>query len=82
MLTKSPTQRGKISLTKYFAKYKDNQKVILSVEPSVSKGMYFHRFHGKIGMVKGMQGKCYKVSIKDGGKEKTIIVHPVHLKGA
>ena len=82
LLTKSPHKRGKISLTKYFATYKEGQKVLLALEPSVSKGLYFLRYHGKIGVVKGKQGRCYQVHIKDGGKEKQLIVHPVHLKGA
>ena len=29
---------------------------------------------------KGKKGNCYEVLIKDGGKEKTLIVHPIHLK--
>ncbi len=44
------------------------------------KGMYLPRFHGRIGVVKGQRGKCYEVAIKDGSKEKILIVHPVHLK--
>lgn len=55
----------------------------LSVEPAVHKGMYHPRFLGKTGKVIGKQGKCYKIAFKDINKEKTLLVHPVHLtKGA
>ena len=77
---KKPRQRGKISLTKYFAEYKDGEQVQLKAEPAVQTGIYFRRFHGKMGKVVGKQGACYQVQIKDDAKQKTVIVHPVHLK--
>ena len=77
---KSIRQKGKISLTRYFQTFKINERVILKAEPSIQKAMYHQRFHGRTGLIKGMRGKCYEVLIKDGGKEKTLIVHPVHLK--
>ncbi len=79
-LTKDKRERGKLSLTKYFAKFSEGDKVVLKAEPSVHKGTYHTRFHGKQGIVKAKQGRCYAVSIKDGSKQKTLIVHPVHLK--
>jgi len=80
ILTKDPWMRGKISMGRYFAQLKDGQSVILQAEPAVHGGMYFHRFHGKIGVIEGKAGSCYHVKINDKGKEKTLIVHPVHLK--
>jgi len=77
---KNMREKGKVSLTKFFQVFKINERVILKAEPAIQKGMYFRRFHGKTGLVKGMKGKCYEVSVKDGGKEKILIVHPVHLK--
>ncbi len=71
--------KGKISISRYFAKYEIGDRVALKAEPAVQKGMYFPRFHGKIGEVTGKVGRCYKVQIKDFTKEKTLIVHPVHL---
>lgn len=78
--TKERKSRGKISITRYLQRFEIGQQVDLSVEPAVHKGMYKPRFIGKTGTVSGMQGKCYKVQIDDGGKNKTLIVHPVHLK--
>jgi large subunit ribosomal protein L21e len=79
-LTKGRRTRGKLSLTRYFASFKTDEKVVLKAEPSVQSGGYPIRFYGKIGVVKGKQGRCYMVSIKDGSKQKTLIVSPVHIE--
>lgn len=79
-LRKDPRQHGKISLARYLQAFNINDKVILHAEPGYQKAMYHPRFHGKSGLVIGMQGSCYKVKIKDGGKLKTFIIHPIHLK--
>jgi len=79
-LSKNFRRRGKISLTKYFAEFDEGQKVQLVAEPAIQKGMYFPRFHGKVGIVCGKQGNCYQVEISDIGAKKTLVVHPVHLK--
>ena len=79
-LKKGLREKGKISLTKYFQTFSEGDKVCLKGEPAVQKGMYFPRFHGKNGIIKGKSGSCYEVKIKDGDKEKLLIVHPVHLK--
>jgi len=81
-LRKNIRRRGKISLNRYFQGFSEDDRVRLNMEPSVHKGMYFPRFHNKMGVIKGKQGTCYKVIIKDGKKEKLLIVHPVHLKKA
>ncbi len=80
IFSKKPSQRGKFSLTSYFQKYKDGDKVLLKSEPSVHNGMYFRRFDAKSGVIAGKQGRCYKVRINDLGKEKMLIVHPIHLR--
>ncbi len=77
---KEKRARGKISLTRYFQTFNSGDKVFLGVEPSVQKGMYHPRFMGRAGIIKGRRGRCYEVVIDDLGKEKTLIVHSVHLK--
>ncbi|MBW3018805.1 50S ribosomal protein L21e [Candidatus Woesearchaeota archaeon] len=72
--------KGKISLTKYFTEYKVGEIAVLKAEPAVQKGLYHQRFHGKSGMIVGKKGTNYELKIKDGGKEKLLYVHPVHLK--
>lgn len=81
-LKKSLRDKGKISINKYFQQFKIGEKVVLKAEPAIQKGMYFPRFHSKTGLVKGKKGSCYEIIIKDGGKAKMLIVHPIHLQKA
>jgi large subunit ribosomal protein L21e len=80
LMRKNVRNKGKISLTAYFATFKEGDQVTLYAEPGVQNALYNLRFHGKIGTVVGMQGDCYKVHIYDGGKQKMVITHPIHLK--
>lgn len=73
-------ERGKISIKKYLQKLSIGDKVCLMAEPAIQHGMYYPRFHGKHGTITGKQGACYLVKIKDKNKEKSLIVHPVHLE--
>jgi len=79
-LKKGFRNRGKINISKYLQSFQEGEKVTLKAEPAVQKGMYYRRFHGKVGIVKCKKGRCYEVAIKDGGKQKALIIHPVHLK--
>ena len=81
-MTKSSRKKGKFSLRKYLQEFNVGNNVILKLEPAVQKGMYFPRFHGKHGTVVAKKGRCYEVEIKDIKKEKTLIIHPIHLKRA
>jgi large subunit ribosomal protein L21e len=82
LMTKPVRQKGKISLTNYFAKYQAGDRVVLKAEPAVQKGSYFLRFHGRVGTVQAQRGNCYEVQVPDGGKQKLVIIHPVHLRKA
>ena len=73
-------QRGKIPLSKYFQELTEGDKVALKVNPNIQKGRFFPRFHGHTGTIMGKKGFCYEVKIKDGGKEKRLYIHPIHLK--
>jgi len=78
-LGKSVRNKGKISLTNYFQSYKEGDKVKLSLEPSIQKGIFLPRYNGKVGVVVNKVGECYNVSINDIKKEKVVLVHPIHL---
>jgi len=80
-MTKALRRKGKISLTNYFQEFKEGEKAILKAEPAYQKGMYPLKFHGKIVTVGSRKGRCYETVINE-GKQKTLIVHPVHLKKA
>jgi large subunit ribosomal protein L21e len=77
---KSSREKGKISHRQFFQVLSEGDRVQLMAESAYQNGMYFPRFHGKFGIVEGKQGKCYTVKIQDHNAEKTLIVHPVHLK--
>jgi large subunit ribosomal protein L21e len=76
---KSRTEKGKVSIKKFLQQFEVGDKVGLSVEPAYQKGMYRPKFMGKNATVLRKKGTCYEVSINDQGKDKTLIVHPVHL---
>jgi len=73
-------EKGKISLSRYFQELKEGDIVGLKTQGNVQKGRFHSRFHGLSGKVKGKKGSCYEVIIKDGNKQKTVCVHPIHLK--
>ncbi len=56
------------------------KKVCIVINPSVHDAMPHPRYQGKFGEVVDKRGKAYLVNIKDGGKTKTIISYPEHLK--
>ena len=80
-LRKNVRQHGKISLRKFLQSFEIGDSVQLVAEPAYQKGMFFPRFYGKVGTVSKQVGTCYEVKIND-GKEKTVVVHPVHLSRA
>ncbi|MBC8500915.1 MAG: 50S ribosomal protein L21e [Nanoarchaeota archaeon] len=79
-LSKSIREKSKIRISSFLQKFNPGDRVALKAEPAYQKGQYFLRFHGKTGTVTGQRGKCYEVKIKDFKKEKTLVVHPIHLK--
>ncbi|MGM5485480.1 MAG: 50S ribosomal protein L21e [Nanobdellota archaeon] len=79
-LKKGHKTKGKFSITKYFQSLKEGDNVKLLADPTFQKGMFLPRFYGKKGIVNRKKGECYEVMITDGNKDKSLIVHPVHLK--
>ncbi|MDO8741292.1 MAG: 50S ribosomal protein L21e [Candidatus Woesearchaeota archaeon] len=77
---KGARERGKISLTRFFANFKNGEKVVLLPEPAYQKGLFFPRFIGKVGTITEKIKNCYNVLIQDRGKKKVLLVHPIHLK--
>ncbi len=80
LMKKSKRQRGKLSLRNYLQEFEPGERVSLKAEPSIQRGTYFRRFHGKVGIISKRLGTCYEVLVTDGGKQKQLIVHPVHLR--
>ena len=76
---KNYREKGKISLSRYFQELQTGDRVSLKADSGVPLGFPFRRFQGFTGQVTGKRGACYAISIRDGGKEKTVYVHPIHL---
>jgi len=79
-LKNEPRESGTSPPQRAVAEFETGEKVHLKIDPSVSDGRYHPRFDGRTGEVVGQQGTAYKVEITDGGKEKTIIAKPAHLR--
>ncbi len=79
-LRKKPRDRGMPPISKGFRTFETGSYVAVVIDPSIHKGMPHPRFQGRTGVVKGMQGRVYKVEIKDGKKKKILLCAPAHLK--
>ncbi len=80
VLKKPHNQKGKLSLSRYFAEFKAGDRVVIKIDSAVQKGTCHIRFHGRSGAVNEKRGNCYDIEIKDGSKKKTLCLHPAHLK--
>ena len=81
LLRKHIRERGAVPpLSLLMYEYKPGDKVYIIINPSVMKGMPHRRYHGKTGTVVGKRGRCYIVEVRVGGKTKTLIVRPEHLR--
>ena len=56
------------------------EKTSIVINPSVHEGMPHPRYQGRVGVIKDRRGKAYVVDIKDGDKNKSLVVYPEHLK--
>ena len=79
-LKNTPRERGTSPPQRSVEQYENGEKVHLRIDPSVQRGQYNPRFNGHTGEVVGEQGNAYKVEITDGGKRKTVIAAPAHLR--
>ena len=76
---KRQREHGKIKLSRWFQDFKKGDKVAvireLSVQPKFPK-----QLQGRSGVIESKRGNSFIVKIKDLNKEKTYIIHPIHLK--
>jgi len=80
ILKKSVRERGAIPRLSYLMiDYKEGDKAIIKINPSIHNGMPHRRYHGKVGTIVGKRGRAYEVKVRLGNKEKIIIVRPEHL---
>jgi len=79
LLTRKPRERGKTSLTKILHGYEAGENVVVTINPSVHKGMPHRRFQGRVGVIAAKRGRSYVVHVSQGDASKEIIVRPEHL---
>lgn len=79
-LSNHPRERGTSPPQRAIQEFEEGQKVHLKLDPSVPDGRFHPRFNGHTGEVLGKQGRAFKVQIVDGGKSKTVITRPAHLR--
>ena len=80
ILRKKARERGLSPITHSLREFKEGESVHIILDPSIQKGMPHIRFHGYTGKIKGKQGEAYLVGIRDGKKEKILIIRPEHLR--
>lgn len=80
ILCKDIREKGITPLSRIIYPYKEGDKVVIVIDPSVHKGMPHRRYHGKVGTISGRRGRAYIVHVYIGNKEKTLIVRPQHIK--
>ncbi len=72
-------EKGKLRLSRYFKKLGDGDNVAIVMDCGV-RASFPRRLRGMSGKVAGNRGGFKLVEIKDGGKLKTFIIHPAHLR--
>jgi large subunit ribosomal protein L21e len=79
VLKKKPRKRGLPSVGKLLYKYKNGEKVVVTIDSSIHKGMPHTRYQGKVGVVKEERGRAYVIEIREGKKIRNIITRPEHI---
>ncbi|MBS7656881.1 MAG: 50S ribosomal protein L21e [Candidatus Bathyarchaeia archaeon] len=80
LLSKKPREHGKLGLSKILQRYEPGDKVVITIDPSVHKGMPHRRYQGRVGVIKSKRGRAYAVDVTLEDAVKEIIVRPEHLK--
>jgi len=78
-LKKRVREKGKVRLSGYFKKFGDGDRVAVVIDVGIGAS-FPKRLRGMSGKVAGSRGKFKMIEIKDGGKLKTFIIHPAHLR--
>ena len=75
---KNPRKSGKVSFSAYFKELKVGDTVAVVREHSLPF-KYSTRMQGRTGKVIAKRGNAYEVEVKDLGRPKRYMIHPVHL---
>jgi len=72
-------EHGKIKLSNYFQEFKEGDRVAV-VKELAERPKFPKQLQGRSGVIKDKRGNSYIVQIKDLNKEKSYIIHPIHLR--
>ena len=73
--------RGSPGLSSFMIAYKIGDKVDIIADSSFQKrGLPHRKYHGKTGLIVNQRGRCYEVTLMDGGKQKTFFIGQEHLR--
>jgi len=72
-------EKGKIKLSEYFKTLSNGDRVSIVRERGVVSA-FPTRLQGRSGVVIESKGNYKVIKLSDGNKEKTFVIHPVHLK--
>ena len=79
-LSKRVREKGRIPLSRLLARYEEGDKVVITIDPGVHKGMPHKRFQGQVANVVGRRGRAYILEIPQRKTVKTIIATPEHIR--
>ena len=79
-LRKNYKKKGKPPVNRYLQEFAEGATVHISIESSEHKGMPDPKYQGKTGKIVEKRGRSYVVQIRDGNKQKQLIVAPVHMR--
>ena len=80
MIVRKPLRtHGKIQLSKYFQEFQNGDRVAVIREHAVQP-KFPTQIQGRSGVVVNKRGDSYIIKMNDLNKEKTYIIHPLHLK--
>ncbi len=80
LMKKGHRESGKIGLSRVLHGYRVNDKVCITIDSAVHKGMPHRRFQGKVGVIRMKRGRSYLVDVPIGNSTKSVLVRPEHLK--
>jgi large subunit ribosomal protein L21e len=78
-LRKKARTRGLQPLGRLLHTYETGEKAVITIDPSVHKGMPHRRYQGRVGVVSAQRGRAYVLDIQEGGKVRKLIVRPEHV---
>ena len=74
--------RGKGTVSRAVKEYPEGSTVHIKADPSMHRGMPHPKFFGQTGKITEKRGRAYLVEVRDGDKEKHLLVRAEHLAPA